>query len=86
MSTVLFLSIHGGDYLFSEKDVFYDLRAVLVGTPIMIATWLEPLLCDRLLIDWGGHVYYDSAIPAGAVLYYLVASQLPPKKNKNKVR
>ena len=30
VSTVLFLNIHGGDLLFSEKDVFYDLR-VLIG-------------------------------------------------------
>ena len=61
-----------------ERD--HLIGKVPFSTPLAIAVWLEPLLCDRLLIDWGGHVFYDSAIPAGAVLYYAVASQLPPKK------
>ena len=66
-----------------EKDVFYDLRSIL-SLPVLLMTWIEPLTCDWFLIEFGGHVWFDISIPASSMLYYAVASKLPPRDQKAK--
>ena len=59
--------------LAGEHDVFYALYALLYATPVMLATWFEPLACDNFLVQWGGHVLFDFSIPASAFVYFVVA-------------
>jgi len=66
-----------------KRDEFYALAALLYSTPIMVATWAEPLLCDDFLVNWGGHMWFDLSIPTGAAVYYIVASSLPRRDAKH---
>jgi hypothetical protein len=82
VNTVLFFNLTGRRLMGTprgEKDVFYDLEALLVSLPVAVVTWLEPLLCDAFLVRYGGHVWFDVSIPAGATLYLLLARRLPPR-------
>jgi lipoprotein signal peptidase len=60
------------------RDVYYPLQVLTFTGPVIMA-FLEPMLCDDLLINYGGHIYYDLAIPLCFVIYYLVAVRLPPR-------
>jgi hypothetical protein len=53
----------------------HDIYACLVSLPILLATFGEPLFCDSFLFDWGGHVWFDSTIPVGVLVYYCVVSR-----------
>jgi len=82
VNTVLFFNLTGGRLFGTaaeEKDSFYDLEALLVSTPVAIVTWLEPLLCDSFLVRWGGHVWFDISIPAGAIVYFCLAAAQKPR-------
>jgi len=65
------------------RDVFYPMQVLTFVGPVTMA-FLEPLLCDSFLIDYGGHVYYDLVIPLGFVVYYLFAVQLPARPDRAK--
>lgn len=62
----------------SPRDVFYPLQMLTFCGPVSMA-FLEPLLCDQFLINYGGHLFYDLIIPFGFFVYYFVASGLPPR-------
>lgn len=62
----------------------YDMYACLVSLPIMLATFAEPLLCDAFLIEWGGHVWFDTTIPVGVLVYYAVVSKSGDGEKKEK--
>lgn len=71
--------------VYREKDYYYDLFAVLVNIPINGNTWLEPLLCEALLARWGGHLWFDVAIPVGLLTYcYIVRHHIGESRSKNK--
>lgn len=59
-----------------EKDIFYDLKAIIIHVPIGIIGWLEAYLCDSILIYIGGHIWYDCTIPATIILYYIIAKTI----------
>ena len=82
VNTFISLNLLGKQLLTAPRDVFYVLSGVLYGGPILTATFLEPLLCDSLLVRWGGHIIFDLSIPGGVLLYYAVASHLPPRDAK----
>jgi hypothetical protein len=71
--------------LFSqEKDVLYALYAVVVNVPVLLCAWLEVLGCDALLLDWGGHFWFDASIPATHFLYaHIVMNYVPTSSEKN---
>lgn len=69
--------------LCGEKDRFYALYA-LFQCLSMVAMWAEPLLCDSLLVHFGGHAFFDYSIPLGLIGYLMVASSLPPREKKIK--
>jgi hypothetical protein len=55
------------------------LRGLLIGLPIISATFIEPILCDTFLINWGGHLLFDASIPLSVILYFIVAKQVSPR-------
>lgn len=81
VNTVIGFNLSIGQMLTAPRDVYYVLYPALYAGPVLIATLLEPLLCDSLLVHWGGHILFDLSIPFGTVLYYLVASRLPARKS-----
>jgi hypothetical protein len=80
---VLFCNIVMGQLLCGlrgARDQFYALHALLLSAPIMAAAWLEPLLCDAMLIEFGGHLFFNLSIPASAAMYFVVAERQSPRK------
>eukprot|EP00656_Telonema_subtile_P015608 TRINITY_DN18206_c0_g1_i1.p1 TRINITY_DN18206_c0_g1~~TRINITY_DN18206_c0_g1_i1.p1 ORF type:complete len:247 (+),score=47.06 TRINITY_DN18206_c0_g1_i1:80-820(+) len=62
-----------------EKDASYDVRALCCAVPPVLVSWLEPLACDSLLIDLGGHAWFDMSIPAGVLVYFFFVTNLEPQ-------
>lgn len=80
VNTVIGFNLSIWQMLTSPRDIYYVLYPLLFAGPVLLTTLAEPLLCDRLLVFWGGHVFFDMSIPFGAVLYFIVASTYPPRK------
>lgn len=55
-----------------EKDVYYDMEAILVDVPILLAMFVEAVACDSFLIHHGGHVWFDMVVPVMFTVYYLI--------------
>jgi len=55
-----------------EKDRYYDLEAILVDVPILLATFGEAITCDSFLVNYGGHVWFDMVVPIGYLVYYVI--------------
>jgi len=53
-----------------RHSAFYTQEALIARLPIMIMTWLEPLLCDSFWLAIGGHMYFDITIPLSAIAFY----------------
>lgn len=79
VNAVIVFNLNIAALMSEDRDIFYFLEAVVIGIPITLATYLEPLLCDNFLINWGGHIIFDLSIPLGVIMYYFVASSLPTR-------
>ena len=55
-----------------DKDRYYAMEAALVDIPILALTFTEALTCDSFLIKYGGHVWFDMAVPFGFIVYYMI--------------
>lgn len=64
-----------------EKDAFYALYAKC-NTIITASIFAEVLLCDALLVRWGGHVVFDFSIPVALLGFLLASDRLPPRRVK----
>ena len=73
------------DGLEGEKDEFFLLFSVLASGVTMAAAIAEPLLCDSLLVNLGGHILFDFSIPLSTVAYFLIAKSMKPREVKVKV-
>lgn len=82
VNTLLFVNIVGSKMIVAARPDGspglrgrnYSLYSCLVSLPICVATFAEPLMCDALLIDWGGHLWFDSTIPVSILVFYAVVS------------
>ena len=65
-----------------RKNTFqYAAFALIVGLPIGFVGWIESTSCTNFLLDWGGHIWYDSCIPVSLLIYLvLCAAKSPPAK------
>ena len=82
VNTVLFLEFTILSLLrgfIGMKDHYYALNSLVIGLPIMAATWAEPLLCDNGLVYFGGHILFDYTIPLSNLAYFAIARGLPPR-------
>ena len=75
VNTVIFVNLtltqlwHGLD---GHKDAFYLLFTVFGSCTVMAAAIVEPLLCDSVLVHWGGHIIFDYTIGLTTAIYYLL--------------
>jgi hypothetical protein len=81
VNLVITFNLSIAQILTAPRDIFYLLNTLLIGTPIIIATFVEPLFCDSLLINYGGHIIFDVSIPLGVILYYIVVIQMSPRED-----
>ena len=63
---------------FKHKDYYYDLSVIVIGVPVTLITWLEPILCDSFLVNWGGHVWFDISLPASMLIFLFIVSYNAP--------
>ena len=70
VQTILMLTAAISEYNLKNKDVYYDMKALIVHLPITIVGWIEALYCDRFLKNVGGHVIYDTTIPLSIITYH----------------
>ena len=63
------------------KDRYYDMESVLVDIPILLMTYVESITCDDFLVHYGGHVWFDMAVPFGFIVYYIILLAYPETKN-----
>jgi len=61
----------------NDKTRFYDMEAILLDVPILLMTFSEAITCDSFLKHYGGHVWFDMAVPFGFIAYYLILLQNP---------
>ena len=80
VNTVIGFNLSAAQIATSPRDIYYVLYPVLYSGPVLVATLLEPLLCDAFLVNWGGHLFFDMSIPFGTALYFIVACRLPPRE------
>lgn len=55
-----------------KKNKFYDMEAILVDIPILLASFGEALTCDSFLKAYGGHVWFDMVVPVMFTVYYAI--------------
>jgi len=55
-----------------KKNKYYDMEAILVDVPILLATFGEALSCDSFLKAYGGHVWFDMVVPVMFTVYYAI--------------
>jgi len=84
MSVLLSGAIRGLARKPEDKDRYYAMEAVFVDVPILLMTFSEAITCDSFLMQYGGHVWFDMAVPFGFIVYYLVLTQYPEYKSVNK--
>merc|ERR1712228_852723 len=77
MAVLLSGAIRGLARAEKDKNRFYDMEAVLVDVPILLMTFSEAITCDSFLKHYGGHVWFDMAVPFGFIVYYLILAQNP---------
>mmetsp|Transcript_65199 Transcript_65199/g.108325 ORF Transcript_65199/g.108325 Transcript_65199/m.108325 type:complete len:268 (-) Transcript_65199:162-965(-) len=63
----------------ADKDIFYDVHALMVSLPVGFFGWLEAMSCDVFLINMGGHAWYDWSIWISLIAYYFVARYALPQ-------
>lgn len=56
-----------------------------MDVPILLMTFSEAMTCDSFLIHYGGHVWFDMAVPFGFIVYYLVLTQYPEYTERKKI-
>lgn len=59
------------------RHKLYATEALVHRLPVITMTWLEPLLCDSVLIRAGGHLFFDAMIPVSAITFFLVVRNQP---------
>ena len=70
VQTVLLMSASLSALYRPNKDVYYELYALIVALPIGFVSWFESIACDSGFKALGGHFWYDATIPATSILYY----------------
>jgi len=71
VQTVLMLTAAISEYNLKDKDIYYDMKALIVHLPITIVGWIEALYCDKFFKNIGGHLIYDTTIPVSIIAYHM---------------
>jgi len=78
--TILVLNGAYANYINKHKDKIFDRIVICFFGPPMIVSWLEPTLCDSVLIYSGGHFWFDFSTWLSPTLCYLYCINLPPRQ------
>ena len=62
VQTVFIVSYVSVELCMEGKDKSYDVWSWAANLPIVVVGWLEAVACDWFLIEYGGHLYYDTVI------------------------
>ena len=68
----------------SDKNRYYNATALLINMPSGIVGWIEAVTCDYFLVHYGGHFWYDTAIPLSFVVFYMYARSCESGEKKVK--
>ena len=65
------------------KDKYYLSRCLFMSVPVNVVAWVEATACHSFLQQYGGHFWYDNAIPTSALAFfaYVVATQDKKKQH-----
>lgn len=55
-----------------NKDINYNIKALIVHLPITFVGWIEAVYCDHFIHKYGGHLIYDTTIPISIILYVFI--------------
>ena len=56
--------------LVTEKNQFYNINPFLMTLPLAVMVWVEAVSCDSFLKQYGGHAWFDFAIPTSTIVMY----------------
>ena len=70
VQTTLMLTAAISELNLKNKDIYYDIKAIVIHLPITIVGWVEALYCDKFIKNYGGHVIYDTTIPISIITYH----------------
>jgi hypothetical protein len=76
VQTILLLNHTLVELTNENKNKYYSAVAFFIGTPIGLMAWVEGLTCDKFLIHFGGHLWYDMTIPISMTFYAMYVKSL----------
>lgn len=71
--------------LVSQKDQFYNIIPFFMTLPLALMVWIEAVACDSFLKQYGGHAWFDFAIPASTLAMYFYGRNKLLSESKKKV-
>ena len=69
----------------TDKDEYYNLVGLTTNVPVILAGWLEATTCEKFLVNYGGHVWYDQTIALSLFSYALGVAYMHSKSSIQKI-
>jgi len=82
VQTTLMLTASLSELKLNNKNLFYDIKAIIVHLPVTIIGWIEAVFCDNFIEKYGGHLIYDTTIPLSVITYHGILYLMYTKKRK----
>ena len=83
VQTSLMLTASLSELNSDNKNIFYDIKAIIVHLPVTIIGWIEAVHCDNFIEKYGGHLIYDTTIPLSMITYHSVLYFMYNKNKQN---
>jgi len=83
VQTTLMLTASLSELNLENKDIFYDIKAIIIHLPITIIGWIEAVFCDNFIEKYGGHLIYDTTIPLSVITYHGILYLMYTKNKQN---
>ena len=83
VQTSLMLTASLSELKMNNKNIFYDIKAIIIHLPITIIGWIEAVFCDNFIEKYGGHLIYDTTIPLSVITYHGILYSMYTKKKEN---
>ena len=83
VQTSLMLTASLSELNLDNKNIFYDIKAIIVHLPVTIIGWIEAVHCDNFVEKYGGHLIYDTTIPLSMITYHSVLYFMYNKNKQN---
>ena len=83
VQTSLMLTASLSELNLDNKNIFYDIKAIIIHLPITIIGWIEAVFCDNFIEKYGGHLIYDTTIPLSVITYHGILYLMYTKNKQN---